>query len=75
MNENHSYKGLTQPFQTDTAKPRPAKRRVQGATTIATVTAAVAAAVSYPAAARTKTSSTYISAIVHLTNIKCLLHY
>ena len=25
---NHSYKGLTQPLQTDTAKPRPAKRRV-----------------------------------------------
>ena len=62
------YKGLTQPLQTDTAKPRPAKRRVSGATTVVTVTAAVAAA-------RTKTSSTYISAIVHLTNIKCLLHY
>ena len=40
-----------------------------GAITIATVTAAAAAAVCYPAAARTKTSSTYISAIVHLTNI------
>ena len=24
---NHSYKGLTQPLQTDTAKPCPAKRR------------------------------------------------
>ena len=24
---NHSYKGLTQPFQTDTAKPCPAKHR------------------------------------------------
>ena len=72
---NHSYKGLTQPLQTDTAKPRPAKRRVSGATTVATVTVAVAAAVYYPAAARIKTSSTYISAIVHLTNIKCLLHY
>ena len=35
-------------------KPRPAKRRVPGATTVATVTAA---AVCYPAAARTKTSS------------------
>ena len=50
---NRSYKGLTQPLQTDTAKPRPAKRRVPGATTVATVTAAVC----YPAAARTKTSS------------------
>ena len=54
---NHSYKGLTQPLQTDTTKPRPAKRRVPGAITVATVTAAVAAAVCYPAAARTKTSS------------------
>ena len=44
---NHSYKGLTQPLQTDKAKPRPAKRRVPGATTVVTVTAA----------ARTKTSS------------------
>ena len=44
---NHSYKGLTQPLQTDKAKPRPAKRRVPGATTVATVTAA----------ARTKTSN------------------
>ena len=50
---NHSYKSLTQPLQTDTAKPRPAKRRVPGATTAATVTAA---AVHYPAAARTKTT-------------------
>ena len=66
---NHSYKGLTQPFQTDRTEPRPAKRRVLGAITVATVTAAAAAAVCYPAAARTKTSSTYISAIVHLTNI------
>ena len=41
---NHSYKGLTQPLQTDTAT---AKRRVPGATTVATVTAA----------ASTKTSS------------------
>ena len=24
---NHSYKGLTQPLQTDTAKPCPAKRK------------------------------------------------
>ena len=47
---NHSYKGLTQPLQTDMAKLRPDKRRVPGATTVATVTAAVAAA-------RTKTSS------------------
>ena len=54
---NHSYKGLTQPLQTDTTKPHPAKRRVPGAITVATVTAAVAAAVCYPAAARTKTSS------------------
>ena len=56
---NYSYKGLTQPFQTDTTKPRPAKRRVPGAITVATVTAAAAAAaVCYPAAAaRTKTSS------------------
>ena len=56
---NHSYKGLTQPLQTDTTKPRPAKRRVLGAITVATVTAAAAAAVYYPAAAaaRTKTSS------------------
>ena len=54
---NHSYKGLTQPFQTDTTKPRPAKRRVPAAITVATVTAAAAAAVCYPAAARTKTSS------------------
>ena len=52
---NHSYKVLTQPLQTDTANPRPAKHRVLGATTVATVTAA---AVRYPAAAaRTKTSS------------------
>ena len=48
---NHSYKGLTQPLQTDTANPRPAKHRVLGATTVATVTAAAAAA------ARTKTNS------------------
>ena len=62
---NDSYKGLTQPFQTDTTKPRSAKRRVPGAITVATVTAAAAAAicypaaaaVCYPAAARTKTSS------------------
>ena len=47
---NHPYKGLTQPLQTDTTKPRPAKRRVLGAITVATVTAAAAAA-------RTKTSS------------------
>ena len=53
---NHS-KGLTQPHQTYTANPRPAKHRVLGATTITTVTAAVAAAVRYPAAARTNTSS------------------
>ena len=51
---NYSYKGLTQPLQTDTANPRPAKHRVLGATTVATVTAA---AIRYPAAARTKTSS------------------
>ena len=44
---NHSCKGLTQRLQTDTAKPCPAKRRVSGTTTVATVTAA----------ARTKTSS------------------
>ena len=50
---NHSYKGLTQPLQTDTANPRPAKHRVLGATTVTTVTAPVC----YPAAARTKTSS------------------
>ena len=49
---NHSYKGLTQPLQTDTANPRPAKHRVLGATTVTTVTAPVR----YPAAARTKTS-------------------
>ena len=48
---NHSYKGLT---QIDMANPRPARHRVLGATTVATVTAA--AAVRYPAAARTKTS-------------------
>ena len=48
---NHSYKGLTQPLQTDTANPRPAKHRVLDATTVATVTAA---AVHYPAAARNK---------------------
>ena len=47
---NHSYKGLTQPLQTDTANPCPAKHRVLAATTVATVTAAVR----YPAAARTK---------------------
>ena len=29
---NHSYKGLTQPLQTDTANPRPAKHRVLGVT-------------------------------------------
>ena len=50
---NHSYKGLTQPLQIDTANPRPARYRVLGATTVTTVTAA---AVRYPAAARTKTS-------------------
>ena len=44
----HSYKGLTQPLQTDRANPCPGKHRVLGATT---------AAVRYPAAARTKTSS------------------
>ena len=44
---------LTQLLQTDTADPRPAKHRVRGATTVAIVTAAV----HYPAAARTKTSS------------------
>ena len=54
---NHSYKGLTRPFQTDMTKPRPAKRRVPGAITVATVTAAAAAAVCYRAAARTKISS------------------
>ena len=54
---NYSYKGLTQPLQTDTANPRPAKHRVLGATTVAMVTAAAAAAICYPAAARTKTSS------------------
>ena len=54
---NPSYKGLTQPLQTDTANPRPAKHRVLGATTVTMVTAAVAAAVRYPATARTKTSS------------------
>ena len=53
--KNHSYKGLTQPLQFDTANPLPATHRVLGATTVATVTAA--AAVHYPAAARTKTSS------------------
>ena len=52
---NHSYKGLTQPLQINTANPRPARHRMLGATTVATVTAA-AAAVHYPAAARTKTS-------------------
>ena len=46
---NHSYKGLTQPLQTDTANPRPAKHRVLGATTVTTVTAPV----HYPATART----------------------
>ena len=40
---------LTQPLQIDTANPRPARHRVLGATTVATVTAA--AAVRYPAAA------------------------
>ena len=50
---NHSYKGLTQPLQIDTANPRHARHRVLGATTVATVTAA---AVCYPAAARTKIS-------------------
>ena len=44
---NHSYKGLTQPLQTDTTKPRPAKRRVLAAITVATVTAAAAAVVCY----------------------------
>ena len=48
---NHSYKGLT---QIDTASPHPARHRVLGATTVATVTAATA--VRYPAAARTKIS-------------------
>ena len=42
---NHSYKGLIQPLQTDTTKPRPAKWIVPGAITVATVTAAAAAAV------------------------------
>ena len=50
---NYSYKGLTQPLQTDMANPRPAKHRVLGATTVTTVTSPV----HYPAAARTKTSS------------------
>ena len=54
---NRSYKVLTQLLQTDTTKPRPAKWRVPGAITVATVTAAAAVAVCYPAAARTKTSS------------------
>ena len=44
---NYSYKGLTEPLQTDMAKPCPAKRRVPGVTTVTTVTAA----------ARTTTSS------------------
>ena len=52
---NRCYKGLTQPLQFDTANPRPARHRVLGATTVTTVTAA-AAAVRYPAAARTKTT-------------------
>ena len=51
---NHCYKGLTQPLQIDTANPRPARHRMLGATTVATVTAA--AAVRYPAAARIKTT-------------------
>ena len=51
------------------ANPRPVKHRVLGATTVAKVTAAVR----YPAAARTKTSS--VSVQLFLTNIKCLLHY
>ena len=59
---NHSYKGLTQPLQIDTANPRPARHRVLGATTVTTVLGAttittVTAPVHYPAAARTKTSS------------------
>ena len=57
---NYSYKGLTQPLQTDMANLHPAKHRVLSATTVATVTAAVAAAVHYSAAARTKTSSTSV---------------
>ena len=51
-----SYKGLTQPL-IDTANLRLARYRVLGAITVAIVTAAAAAAVCYPAAARTKTSS------------------
>ena len=54
---NHSYKGLTQSLQTDMANPHPAKHRLLGATTVTAVTAAAAAVVRYPAAARTKTSS------------------
>ena len=50
---NHSYKGLTQPLQIDTANPHPARHRVLGATTVAAVTAA--AAVRCPAAAGTET--------------------
>ena len=50
---NHSYKGFTQPLQTERANPCPAKHGVLGTTTVATVTAAL----HYPAAARTKTSS------------------
>ena len=71
---NHSYKGLTQPLQTDMANSRPAKHRVLGATTVATVTAAATAAVRYPAAARTKTSIVY-HCNCSLNNSKYLLHY
>ena len=49
---NHSYKGLTQPLQTDTAKPCPAKHRPPPLSLLLLLYAAVR----YPAAARTKTS-------------------
>ena len=54
MSVGYTIYGLIQPLQIDTANPRPARHRVLDATTVATVTAA--AAVRYPAAARTKTS-------------------
>ena len=62
---NHSYKGLTQPLQTDMVNPRCAKHRVLGATTVTTVTAAAAAA-------RTKTSTVVYQCDCSLNEYKML---
>ena len=58
----NDIKGLTQPLQIDMANPRPARHRVLGATTVATVTAA--AAVRYPAAASNCSFNEYTALLI-----------